>query len=77
MRACERPCRRRRSAATFIASKANSRHTAISTPSPARARMVLASMSTTASATVPSAVTSAIAWRHRISFWVGDRKPVT
>ena len=45
--------------------------------SPRLGRIVFASMSTTTSAPSPSAVTSAMAWRQRISGWVGDRKPVT
>jgi hypothetical protein len=60
-----------------MASNLNSRQTAISVPGGALARIVLASMSTTTSATVPSAVTSAMAWRQRISGAVGERKPVT
>ena len=60
-----------------MASNLNSRHTAISVPGGDLARTVLASMSTTQSATSRSAVTSAIACRQRISGCVGDRKPVT
>jgi hypothetical protein len=60
-----------------MASNANSRQTAISVPGGALARIVLASMSTTTNATVPSAVTSTMAWRQRIRGAVGERKPVT
>ena len=60
-----------------MASNLNSRQTAISVPGGDFARIVLASMSTTTSATVASAVTSAIACRQRISGAVGERKPVT
>ena len=49
-----------------MASNLNSRQTAISVPGGDLARMVLASMSTTTSATAPSAVTSAMACRQRI-----------
>ena len=49
-----------------MASNLNSRQTAISVPVGDLARMVFASMSTTTSAIVASAVTSAIAWRQRI-----------
>ena len=44
---------------------------------PTLARIVLASISTTASAAVPSAVTTTKACRQRISGWVGTTKPVT
>ena len=54
-----------------MASNLNSRHTAISVPAGALERIVFASMSTTTSAMAPSAVTSAMAWRQRISGWVG------
>ena len=60
-----------------MASKLNSRHTAISVPAGTLARIVFASMSTATRAAEPPAVTSAMAWRQRISGWVGERKPVT
>ena len=65
------------STSTGMASNLNSRQTAISVPGGDFARIVLDSMSTTASATFSSAVTTAIAWRQRISGAVGERNPVT